>query len=59
VLVRPPRVARAPVAMECKLEREFTVGDFNDHVVWGRVVRFHLRDDIFSGLIAHRARTGL
>ncbi len=48
VLVRPPRVARAPVAMECALEREFTVGDFNDHVVWGRVVRFHLRDDIFN-----------
>lgn len=48
VVVRPPRVAQAPVAMECKLEREFTVGDFHDHVVWGRVVRFHLRDDIFS-----------
>jgi flavin reductase (DIM6/NTAB) family NADH-FMN oxidoreductase RutF len=47
-IVRPPRVARAPVAMECKLEREFTVGDFHDHVVWGRVVRFHLRDDIFD-----------
>jgi flavin reductase (DIM6/NTAB) family NADH-FMN oxidoreductase RutF len=48
VVVRPSRVARAPVAMECKLEREFTVGDFYDHVVWGRVVRFHLRDDIFN-----------
>lgn len=53
VFVRPPRVARAPVAMECKLEREFTVGDFHDHVVWGRVVRFHLRDDIFNAEISH------
>jgi flavin reductase (DIM6/NTAB) family NADH-FMN oxidoreductase RutF len=53
VLVRPPRVARAPVAMECKLEREFTVGDFGDHVVWGRVVRFHLRDDIFNAQNSH------
>lgn len=47
-IVKPPRVALAPVAMECKLEREFTVGDYDDHVVWGRVVRFHLRDDIYD-----------
>ena len=53
VIVRPPRVARAPVAMECKLEREFTVGDFRDHVIWGRVVRFHLRDDIFDAKSSH------
>ena len=53
IIVRPPRVARAPVAMECKLEREFTVGDFHDHVVWGRVVRFHLRDDIFNARNSH------
>jgi flavin reductase (DIM6/NTAB) family NADH-FMN oxidoreductase RutF len=53
VIVRPPRVALAPVAMECKLEREFTVGDFDDHVVWGRVVRFHLRDDIFDAGNTH------
>jgi flavin reductase (DIM6/NTAB) family NADH-FMN oxidoreductase RutF len=33
--------------MECKLEREFTVGEFHDHVVWGRVVRFHIRDDVY------------
>ena len=43
-VVRPPRVALAPVAFECVLEREFTVGDFNDHVIWGRVVRFHICD---------------
>jgi len=47
VVVRPPRVALAPVAMECKVDRIFTVGDFNDHVVWGRIVRFHIRDDIY------------
>ena len=46
-VVRPPRVALAPVAMECKLERYFTVGDYEDHVVWGRVVRFHIRDDLY------------
>ncbi|WP_409189285.1 flavin reductase family protein [Bradyrhizobium sp. RDM4] len=53
VVVRPFRVALAPVAMECKLEREFTVGDLQDHVVWGRVVRFHLRDDIYNPENSH------
>jgi flavin reductase (DIM6/NTAB) family NADH-FMN oxidoreductase RutF len=53
VVVRPPRVALAPVAMECKLEREFTVGDFDDHVVWGRVVRFHIRDDVYDPERSH------
>jgi flavin reductase (DIM6/NTAB) family NADH-FMN oxidoreductase RutF len=48
VVVQPPRVALAPVAMECKLERDFTVGEFDDHVVWGRVVRFHIRDDVYD-----------
>jgi flavin reductase (DIM6/NTAB) family NADH-FMN oxidoreductase RutF len=47
LIVKPPRVARSPVSMECKLERFFTVGEFNDHVVWGRVVRIHVRDDLY------------
>ena len=49
VIVRPSRVAVAPVAMECRVERIFTVGDFDDHVVWGRIVRFHIRDDLYLG----------
>lgn len=48
VVVRPPRVALAPVSMECKLEREFKVGELGDHVVWGRVVRFHIRDEFYN-----------
>jgi flavin reductase (DIM6/NTAB) family NADH-FMN oxidoreductase RutF len=48
LIVAPPRVALSPVAMECKLDREFTVGEFDDHVVWGRVVCFHIQDDFFS-----------
>lgn len=47
VAVKPPRVAAAPIAFECKLDRYFTVGEFEDHVVWGRVVRFHIRDDVY------------
>ena len=52
-LVKPPRVALAPVAMECRLDREFTVGDYDDHVVWGRVLRFHIRDDLFNAERTH------
>ncbi|MGW3248014.1 flavin reductase family protein [Streptomyces sp. NPDC001070] len=46
-VVRVPRVKDAPIAMECVLDRIIPVGDVLDHVVWGRVVRFHLRDDIY------------
>lgn len=45
-IVRVPRVAAAPVSMECKVERILSVGDVSDHVVFGKVVRFHLRDDV-------------
>jgi flavin reductase (DIM6/NTAB) family NADH-FMN oxidoreductase RutF len=45
--VRPPRVAEAPVALECVLDRIIPVGDDLDHVVWGRVLRFHVRDELY------------
>jgi len=43
-LVKPPRVADAPVSMECRLERILPMGEVGDHVVIGRVVRFHVAD---------------
>jgi hypothetical protein len=43
-LVKPPRVADAPVSMECRLERILPMGDVGDHVVIGRIVRFHVAD---------------
>ena len=46
-VVRPPRVAQAPVAMECKLDRILHVTEGGAAVVWGRVVRFHIRDDLY------------
>lgn len=46
-VVKPPRIAGPPVAMECKVDRIFSVGDYDDHVVWGRIVRFHIRDDLY------------
>jgi flavin reductase (DIM6/NTAB) family NADH-FMN oxidoreductase RutF len=48
VVVRPPRVKGAPIALECKLERIIPIGDLGgEHVVFGEVVRFHIRDDIY------------
>ncbi|HLY88991.1 MAG TPA: flavin reductase family protein [Acetobacteraceae bacterium] len=46
-VVKPWRIAGPPIAMECKVDRIIPVGEFHDHVVWGRVVRFHIRDDLY------------
>jgi flavin reductase (DIM6/NTAB) family NADH-FMN oxidoreductase RutF len=45
--VRPPRVAAAPIALECKVDRIIPIGDQNDHVVFGEVLRFQIRDDLY------------
>ncbi|MEV6024824.1 hypothetical protein [Streptomyces sp. NPDC052036] len=38
----------APISFECVVDRIIPVGDDNvDHVVWGRVVRFRVRDDLY------------
>ncbi|HEX6704084.1 MAG TPA: flavin reductase family protein [Albitalea sp.] len=47
VAVRPPRVKGAPISFECKLDRIIPIGNLGDHVVFGEVLRFHVRDDIY------------
>lgn len=47
VAVKPPRVKGTPIALECKLDRLIPMGDLGDHVVFGEVVRFHIRDDVY------------
>ncbi|MEU9318308.1 flavin reductase family protein [Streptomyces sp. NPDC048295] len=46
-LVAPPRIKGAPVALECKVDKIFAAPDGLHHVVWGEVVNFHVRDDIY------------
>jgi flavin reductase (DIM6/NTAB) family NADH-FMN oxidoreductase RutF len=46
-LVRAPRVAGAPVAMECRLDRIISLGEVGDNLVIGEVIRFHIRDDLW------------
>lgn len=43
-----PRIHGSPISFECVVDRIIPVGDDGvDHVVWGRVVRFHIRDDLY------------
>jgi flavin reductase (DIM6/NTAB) family NADH-FMN oxidoreductase RutF len=47
VKVKPPRIAEAPVHMECKLIRVVEFGT-RHNVVFGEVVMFHYRDGILN-----------
>jgi flavin reductase (DIM6/NTAB) family NADH-FMN oxidoreductase RutF len=50
VKVRPPRVAAAPVAFECKLDRVIDLGDgpSGSNVVFGRIVHAHISDSVLG-----------
>ncbi len=45
-VVKAPRVGEAGVSMECVLDRVLEVG--SDHLVLGRMVRFHIRDELYA-----------
>ena len=44
--VKPPRVAAAPVALECKVMQIVPVQDTTYTLILGRVLRFHIRADL-------------
>lgn len=44
--VRPPRIAEAPVAMECRLERIVEVGRDRTAIIVGEILLWHVRDDL-------------
>ena len=48
VKVAAPRVALAPVSMECRLVQSIPVGNVPHHLVIGEIVYFHVRDDIYD-----------
>ena len=48
VKVRAPRVAAAPVSMECRLARVIPVGNLPHHLIVGEIVHMHVRDDVFD-----------
>ncbi|RFC46842.1 MAG: NADH-FMN oxidoreductase RutF [Verrucomicrobia bacterium] len=49
-LVRPPRVAAAPVAFECRLDRIVNIGEgpLAAHVIFGRILAAHISDDVLG-----------
>jgi flavin reductase (DIM6/NTAB) family NADH-FMN oxidoreductase RutF len=46
-IVKPKRVKEAPIQMECQLEQIIQLG--SDHLVIGRMVRYHINDDFYLG----------
>lgn len=46
--VTPPRIAAAPVNLECKLLQILEFGDEHDQNLVGEVVYFHIRDSIYA-----------
>ena len=46
--VAPPRIAEAPVAMECRLERIVEVGRAGTAVIIGEILLWHVRDELVA-----------
>ena len=46
-MISAPRIAGAPISFECVVDRIIPMPPLPDHVVWGRVKRIHVRDDLY------------
>jgi flavin reductase (DIM6/NTAB) family NADH-FMN oxidoreductase RutF len=46
--VRAPRVAEAPINMECRVVQILPVGRGPHNLVLGEIVSFHIRDDLYN-----------
>jgi len=53
VVVRPPRIANAPIAMEAKVTQIVPVEGTTSTMILGRIVRYHLQDGLLrsNGLV--------
>lgn len=49
--VKPPRVAEAPIAMECRLRQvvEVAEGDHGAHLILATILRYHVREAVWNG----------
>jgi len=47
--VRAPRIAVAPVQMECRLDQAVVLGAGINTLYIGEIVAFHLREDVYDG----------
>ena len=48
VRVRAPRLATAPISLECRTSQIVPVGHGPHSVVFGEIVYFHVRDDLYD-----------
>jgi len=50
-VVKPPRVAEAPIAMECRLRQvvEVVEGDHGAHLVLATILRYHVSEAVWNG----------
>jgi flavin reductase (DIM6/NTAB) family NADH-FMN oxidoreductase RutF len=48
VKVKAPRVAEAPINMECRVVQVLPVGHGPHTLVLGEIVQFHIRDDLYN-----------
>jgi flavin reductase (DIM6/NTAB) family NADH-FMN oxidoreductase RutF len=46
--VRPPRLGCSPVNLECRLEQVLELGRLRSRLVLGRIVHFHIADEIYD-----------
>jgi flavin reductase (DIM6/NTAB) family NADH-FMN oxidoreductase RutF len=46
-VISAPRIAGAPISFECVVDRIIAMPPLDDHVVWGRVTRIRVRDDLY------------
>jgi len=49
VRVRAPRLASAPISLECRVAQIFRVGRGPHSLVLGEIVHLHVRDDLYDG----------
>ena len=49
-LVRPPRVKESPIALECQVIQMVPVTGSDTQLVLGRVLRYHIEDEIITDL---------
>ncbi|HEY4484814.1 MAG TPA: flavin reductase family protein, partial [Nitrospiria bacterium] len=47
-IIKTPRIAEAPVSLECRLSRVLDLPESKDQLVIGRVIQVHLREDLLE-----------
>lgn len=47
-LIKAPRIAESPISMECRLVHHVDVGNALNAVVFGEILRYHVRADVLD-----------